>query len=45
MNPISINEDTGWIPGLAQWVKDQDAVSGGTGRRHGSDDGIAVVVA
>ena len=21
-NPISIQEDVGWIPGLAQWVRD-----------------------
>ena len=33
MNPTSIPEDVGLIPGLAPWV----GVSGGVGHRHGSD--------
>ena len=36
MNPPSIPEDTGLIPGLAQWIKDL-AVSCGVGCRCGSN--------
>ena len=38
MNPTSILEDVGFIPGLYQWVKgSRVVVSCGVGRRHGSD--------
>ena len=41
MNPTSIYEDVGLIPGLAQWVAGSGvAISFGVGLRHGLDPAL-----
>ena len=46
MNPTSIHEDLGLIPGLPPWVKESGiAVSWDAGCRGGLDPRIAVAVA
>ena len=40
MNPTSVLEDTGLIPGLTWWVKDHIAMSCGVSRRYSLDPAL-----